>query len=89
MIFAFAGYEGTLSCGKRFYFVCDAEDADGDELTYNADISDGIVSTLVDEEGAIIDFTTPDSPGTITLTVTVSDGICEAKWTESIVIECE
>ena len=89
MAFVFAGYDGTLPCGSRFYFVCKAEDADGDELTYDADISDGTVSARPDEEGGLIDFTAPDTPGTITLTVTVSDGICEAKWTERIVIVCE
>jgi hypothetical protein len=50
--------------------VCNATDADGDELSYGWSATGGSVAI----EGATITWTAPDSPGHYWVTVTVRDG---------------
>jgi hypothetical protein len=49
---------------------CDAEDPDGDELSYEWTASGGDVSG----SGAVVNWTAPEAVGTYTITVLVSDG---------------
>jgi len=88
-----ADYDETLPCSTFYYFVCGGEDPDGDELTYDWDLSAGTDVAIENIEhpqpGSLIEFTTPDAPGTITLSVIVSDGICEVGETLTIEIICE
>jgi hypothetical protein len=77
-------YMETYPCNFYNTYICDASDPDGDELTYNWDLSAGTIEEIennvvvegVERESAM-SFYTPDTPGTITITVVVSDGICE------------
>lgn len=81
----------TYPCHYLNFYICYATDPDGDVLTYNWDLSAGTVISIDNNAsltggrwGSIIDFYTPDTPGTITLKVTVSDGACEVSMTDII-----
>jgi len=50
--------------------ICTASDRDGDELSYNWSASEGGIN----EEGATVNWTAPDSVGSYNVTVTVTDG---------------
>lgn len=82
-----AGYDGTLPCNMSYYFVCTGEDPDGDELSYHWDISAGTgirTEEFEDPSRSLISFTTPATPGILILRITVSDGNCNVRDTETI-----
>ena len=61
---------GIVLSSISWQIECTASDPDGDELSYGWSASGGEISG----EGAVINWTAPDSPGSYNVTVTVTDG---------------
>jgi hypothetical protein len=75
--------EGEITTGWVYTVECDAVDADEDELSYAWTADAGSLSG----EGATVEWTAPDEPGSYTISVEVSDGSDVA--TDQIVVWVE
>jgi hypothetical protein len=95
--FMLSGFDmETYPCNQYNTYICDASDPDGDELTYNWDLSAGTIEEIENnaviegaERGSAMSFYTPDTPGIITITVVVSDGVCEVTEDATMEVVCE
>lgn len=87
-------YDGTLPCSTNWYFVCHVKDLEGndisDRVSYDWELSNGIPFDIhINPDGSnVILFITPDTPGTITLTTTITYGSCVESETITIEITC-
>jgi len=61
---------------------CDAEDADGDQLTYKWEVEGGNITG----EGSIVNWIAPEQPGSYSITVLVED-VMGGKSTASVTID--
>lgn len=84
-------YDGTLRCNTSWYYVCQVNDPEGNEISdlvsYTWDLSEGtdVFISRNPNGTSVLHFTTPATPGTITLSVTATHGSC--RITESVTIE--
>jgi hypothetical protein len=62
--------QSKVSALSTIQLVCEAEDPDGDELTYSWSADGG----TIEGQGAVVNWTAPETPGEYTIAVLVNDG---------------